>query len=166
MFCHWFLNFSDAWCPIDGLSKERRVHSPVSRMFWMAHRLPSIKYTTLLVPQSAVAFTRNRAPVVVLLNMVPVFICTHALQRGCLHGLFPLYVSLCCMNVIMTKRSLRLGERRYATRGHFGSASLKRGGGKGGIYQWRIDGLTTSGGWSSNKRFQRVRLQHNNTFVF
>ena len=91
---------SDRW-PV----KQTRSAFSVSPTYWMAHRLHSIKYTTLLVPQSAVAFTQNRAPVVVLLNMVPVFICAHALQRGCLHGLFPF------------------------RRGHFGSASFKRGGG-------------------------------------
>ena len=107
----------------------------VSPTYWMTHRLHSIKYTTLLVPQSAEAFTRNREPVVVLLNTVPVSKCAHALECGCLHGLFSLYVSLCCMNVALTKRSLRLGGRRYATRGNFGSASFKQG-----ICQWRIDG--------------------------
>ena len=115
---------SDRW-PV----KQTRSAFSVSPTYWMAHRLHSIKYTTLLVPQSAVAFTQNRAPVVVLLNMVPVFICAHALQRGCLHGLFPLYVSVCCVNVALTKRSLRLGGRQYTTREHFGSASFKGGGG-------------------------------------
>ena len=107
--------------------KRTRSAFSVSLMYWMAHCLHSFKYTMLLVPQSAVAFTPNRVLVVVLLNMVPVFICRHDLQRGCLHELFPLYVSLCCINVTLTKRSLRLGGQRYATMGHFGSASFKWG---------------------------------------
>ena len=66
----------------------------VSSTYWMVHHLHSIKYTTFLVPQSAVAFTRNRASFVVLLNTVPGFIWAHALQRGRLQGLLPLYISL------------------------------------------------------------------------
>ena len=93
----------------------------------VVHRLHSIKYTTSLVLQSTVAFTRNCAPVVSLLNTVPVLIWAHALQCGCFQGLLALNVSLCCFNSTLTNRYFRLGGRRYATRGHFGSASLKRG---------------------------------------
>ena len=55
------------------------------------------------------------------------FIWTYVLQHGCLHWLFPLYISLCCLNAALTRRFLRLGGWWYATRGYFGIASLKRG---------------------------------------
>ena len=108
--------------------RQTRSAFSVSPTYWIAHRLHSIRYTTLLVPRSAVAFARNCAPVVELLNTVPVIIWAHAIQRGCSHGLFPLYVSLCCLNAALTKRSLRLRGRRYATRGHFGRATFRLGG--------------------------------------
>ena len=67
------------------------------------------------------------APAVVLLNVVPTFICAHALRCGCLHGLVPLYVSFCCANAALTRRSLRLGGWQYATRETLG-VLLSKGG--------------------------------------
>ena len=89
----------------------------ISPTYCMAHLLHSIKYTTFLVPQSAVAFTRNCVLLVVLLNGVPVPLWAHALQHGCLHGLLPLYISLWCSSATLTERFLRLGGRWYAKRG-------------------------------------------------
>ena len=40
---------------------------------------------------------------------------------------FPLYVSLCCLNATLTRRSLRLGGQQYATKWRFESASPKWG---------------------------------------
>ena len=82
-----------------------------------------MKYMTLLVR----ALTQNFSPMVALWNVVPNFICGHVLQRGCLHLLFPPYVSLSFPYVALTRGFLRFGGWRYATRGSFSSAPLSRG---------------------------------------
>ena len=80
----WWLMF-DRW-PV----RRTRSAFSISPMYWMVHFLHSIRYTTFLVRQSVVAFTPNLWPVVLLLNIVPIFICSHNLQGGCWHWLFPL----------------------------------------------------------------------------
>ena len=103
----WCLMF-DLW-PV--LVKRTRSAFSISLTYWMAYHLHSIKCTTLLVPRSVVTFTRNYVQVVVLLNIVPVFMWPHALHDWWLHGL----LFLCCLNASLTKTSLSLGERKYAT---------------------------------------------------
>ena len=97
--------FFGVWCLIDGLSDERGVHSPfLWRVEW------HVVCTQSSTPRSMVAFVQNHVPVVVLLNTVPTLIRAHALQCGWLP-------SLCCLNTTLTRRSLRLGGRQYATGG-------------------------------------------------